>query len=174
MAGVGLVTPLRDGMNLVAKEYVAAQDAEDPGVLVLSQFAGAAEELESAILVNPHEPEAMAAAIKSALDMPLAERQERHKRMFDHLASNTIDRWAERFLSTLAEPRQRGKNSGRPATTLRRPRLGPHAVENHRAAVMKKTGSHSLSALIRMPVATGQRDSLLSNRRRPRNSAGSG
>src|ERR1700730_2226262 len=109
MAGVGLVTPLRDGMNLVAKEYVAAQDAEDPGVLVLSQFAGAAEELESAILVNPHEPEAMAAAIKSALDMPLAERQERHKCMFDHLATNTIDRWAERFLSTLAEPRQRGK-----------------------------------------------------------------
>src|SRR5271168_1000230 len=90
MAGVGLVTPLRDGMNLVAKEYVAAQDPEDPGVLVLSQFAGAAEELESAILVNPHEPEAMAAAIKSALDMPLAERQERHKCMFDHLASNTI------------------------------------------------------------------------------------
>jgi trehalose 6-phosphate synthase len=112
MAGVGLVTPLRDGMNLVAKEYVAAQDAEDPGVLVLSQFAGAAEELESAILVNPHEPEAMAAAIKSALDMPLAERQERHKCMFDHLASNTIDRWAERFLSTLAEPRQRGKILG--------------------------------------------------------------
>jgi trehalose 6-phosphate synthase len=112
MAGVGLVTPLRDGMNLVAKEYVAAQDAEDPGVLVLSQFAGAAEELESAILVNPHEPEAMAAAIKSALDMPLAERQERHKCMFDHLATNTIHRWAERFLSTLAEPRQRGKILG--------------------------------------------------------------
>jgi trehalose 6-phosphate synthase len=112
MAGVGLVTPLRDGMNLVAKEYVAAQDAEDPGVLVLSQFAGAAEEPESAILVNPHEPEAMAAAIKSALDMPLAERQERHKCMFDHLATNTIDRWAERFLSTLAEPRQRGKILG--------------------------------------------------------------
>jgi len=106
-ADVGLVTPLRDGMNLVAKEYVAAQDPEDPGVLVLSQFAGAAEELDSAILVNPHETEAMAAAIKTALEMPLAERQERHNRMFDHLVANDIDRWAERFLAALAESRQR-------------------------------------------------------------------
>jgi trehalose 6-phosphate synthase len=105
-ADVGLVTPLRDGMNLVAKEYVAAQDADDPGVLVLSKFAGAAEELDSAILVNPHETEAMAEAIKTALEMPLAERQERHNRMFNHLAANDIDRWAERFLAALAECRQ--------------------------------------------------------------------
>jgi trehalose 6-phosphate synthase len=106
MARVGLVTPLRDGMNLVAKEYVAAQDPEDPGVLVLSQFAGAAEELDGAILVNPLEPEAMAAAIDAALKMPLAERQERYRRMFRHLAANDIDRWAERFLAALAESRQ--------------------------------------------------------------------
>jgi trehalose 6-phosphate synthase len=108
MAAVGLVTPLRDGMNLVAKEYVAAQDPESPGVLVLSQFAGAAEELDGAILVNPHEPEAMAAAIDGALQMPLAERQTRHQRMFRHLAANDIDRWAERFLAALAESRQPG------------------------------------------------------------------
>jgi trehalose 6-phosphate synthase len=106
MAGVGLVTPLRDGMNLVAKEYVAAQDPENPGVLVLSQFAGAAEELDGAVVVNPLESEGMAAAIDSALQMPLAERQERHRRMYRHLAANDIDRWAERFLTALAESRQ--------------------------------------------------------------------
>jgi len=94
-------------MNLVAKEYVAAQNPENPGVLVLSQFAGAAEELGAgALLVNPHEPEAMAAAIDSALKMPLAERQARHRRMYRHLAANDIDKWAERFLATLAESRQ--------------------------------------------------------------------
>lgn len=106
MARVGLVTPLRDGMNLVAKEYVAAQDAEDPGVLVLSQFAGAAEELDGALLINPHEPEAIAAAIDAALRMPRPERQARYRRMFRHLAVNDIDRWAESFLSALVESRQ--------------------------------------------------------------------
>ena len=106
MARVGLVTPLRDGMNLVAKEYVAAQDAENPGVLVLSQFAGAAEELQDgALLVNPHEPEAVAAAIDTALQMPLAERQARYRRMYRHLAANDIDRWAESFLSALMDAR---------------------------------------------------------------------
>jgi trehalose 6-phosphate synthase len=106
MARVGLVTPLRDGMNLVAKEFVAAQNAEDPGVLVLSQFAGAAEELgDGAIQVNPHEPEAMAAAIDTALQMPLAERQSRYRRMFRHLAAHDIDRWAESFLAALMESR---------------------------------------------------------------------
>ena len=107
MAAVGLVTPLRDGMNLVAKEYVAAQDPEDPGVLVLSQFAGAAEELGAgAFLVNPLEAEAMAAAIDTALKMPLAERQARYRLMFRHLAANDIDHWAERFLTALSESRQ--------------------------------------------------------------------
>src|ERR1700675_2577702 len=76
-AQVGVVTPLQDGMNLVAKEYVAAQNPENPGVLVLSQFAGAAEELDGALLINPHEPEAIAAAIDAALNMPLDERQQR-------------------------------------------------------------------------------------------------
>ena len=65
-----MVTPLRDGMNLVAKEYLAAQDPEDPGVLVLSQFAGAAKELDGALFVNPHETDAVAAALKRALEMP--------------------------------------------------------------------------------------------------------
>ena len=70
-----LVTPLRDGMNLVAKEYVAAQDADDPGVLILSRFAGAALELEAALLVNPYDTEAVAAAIARSLAMPLEERR---------------------------------------------------------------------------------------------------
>jgi trehalose 6-phosphate synthase len=105
-AQVALVTPLRDGMNLVAKEYVAAQDPEDPGVLVLSQFAGAAQELDGALIVNPHETESMVEAIRNALEMPLLDRRERHHRMFEHLAANDIDRWAERFLSALAGSRK--------------------------------------------------------------------
>ena len=113
-AHIGLVTPLRDGMNLVAKEYVAAQDPEDPGVLVLSRFAGAAAELDGGLIVNPHEVEAVAEAIGTALEMPLAERKERHARMFAHLVTNDVDRWAELFLSALAESHQRpGFVSGR-------------------------------------------------------------
>jgi trehalose 6-phosphate synthase len=106
-ADVALVTPLRDGMNLVAKEYVAAQDAEDPGVLILSQFAGAAAELTGALIVNPHECDAVAAAIKRALGMPLFERRERHRPMLEHLMVHDIDLWAEDYLSALAETRQR-------------------------------------------------------------------
>lgn len=103
MADVGLVTPLRDGMNLVAKEYVAAQDPADPGVLVLSQFAGAAFELgEGALLVNPHEAEAVAAALKRALEMPLDERMDRHARMMSVITANDIHHWAARFLAALS------------------------------------------------------------------------
>jgi trehalose 6-phosphate synthase len=106
-ADVALVTPLRDGMNLVAKEYVAAQDAEDPGVLILSQFAGAAAELTSALIVNPHESDAVAAALKRALEMPLFERRERHGPMLEQLLVHDIERWAEDYLAALAETRQR-------------------------------------------------------------------
>ncbi len=109
IARAALVTPLRDGMNLVAKEYVAAQDAEDPGVLILSQFAGASLELrDGALMVNPHETEGVAAAIRRALEMPLAERRVRHQRMMSVIEKNDIDRWAERFLSALGETRRRG------------------------------------------------------------------
>ena len=80
-ARVGLVTPLRDGMNLVAKEYVAAQDPRDPGVLVLSRFAGAARQLDAALLVNPHDADEMADALDPALTMNLAERQARWRRV---------------------------------------------------------------------------------------------
>ena len=107
LADVGLVTPLRDGMNLVAKEFVAAQDPEDPGVLVLSRFAGAAEALDSALLVNPHEPEAVAEAIAQALEMPLGERIVRHAPMQAHILANDIEHWVDAFLAALREARQR-------------------------------------------------------------------
>ncbi len=101
LARIGLVTPLRDGMNLVAKEYVAAQDPEDPGVLVLSQFAGAAQELAAALVVNPYDIEATAAAIGQALAMPLDERKARWSTLMTVLEANTIDHWTSRFLAAL-------------------------------------------------------------------------
>ena len=102
MARVGLVTPLRDGMNLVAKEYVAAQRPEDPGVLILSRFAGAAYELDSALLVNPYDTEATAAAIARALTMSLDERKDRWHAMMDRLDRNNVSEWCRRFLTALA------------------------------------------------------------------------
>jgi trehalose 6-phosphate synthase len=104
-----LVTPLRDGMNLVAKEYVAAQDPEDPGVLILSRFAGAAVECATALLVNPYDAEAVGNAIDQALSMPLVERQGRHSEMIKVLTENDIKFWGERFMETLRHP---GKVTG--------------------------------------------------------------
>ena len=100
---VGLVTPLRDGMNLVAKEYVAAQAPEDPGVLVLSRFAGAVGEMDGALVVNPHDAEGVAEAMQQALHMPVDERRSRWRRMYDHLASHDIDRWRDSFLVALSQ-----------------------------------------------------------------------
>ncbi len=101
-ARVGLVTPLRDGMNLVAKEYVAAQDETDPGVLLLSQFAGAAEELNAAMIVNPHDIDAVAEALAEALAMPLAQRQVRHRRLYMQVAAGDVARWRSNFLQLLS------------------------------------------------------------------------
>jgi trehalose 6-phosphate synthase len=101
MCRVGLVTPLRDGMNLVAKEYVAAQAPDDPGVLVLSQFAGAAHELQSALIVNPYDVEAMADALVRAFAMRLDERKDRWQAMMAVLRANSVHDWAARFLETL-------------------------------------------------------------------------
>jgi len=102
-AAVGLVTPLRDGMNLVAKEYVAAQDPESPGCLVLSSFAGAARELDAALLVNPLDREDIAQAVHQALTMSLEERRERWEAMMVGLRSNSILHWREAFLARLTE-----------------------------------------------------------------------
>ena len=105
-----LVTPLRDGMNLVAKEFVAAQDAEDPGVLILSRFAGASVECQSALLVNPYDAEGVAAAIAQALSMPLDERVGRHNELVRVLTENDIKFWGERFIAAL-----KAEDSGQPA-----------------------------------------------------------
>jgi len=101
MARIALVTPLRDGMNLVAKEFVAAQPAEDPGVLILSQFAGAAGEMEGAVKVNPNDPDEIAEALDLALTMPLAERQARWRQDFDRLAAAGAGGWSRGFLASL-------------------------------------------------------------------------
>ena len=108
MAGVGLVTPLRDGMNLVAKEFVAAQPEDDPGVLVLSRFAGAAHELATALLVNPYDVEETGTAISRALEMPLGERKERWAVMMAALAKNGIHQWYTAFLAALGGERAVG------------------------------------------------------------------
>ena len=98
---IGIVTPVRDGMNLVAKEFVAAQDPADPGVLILSTMAGAARELTSAVMVNPYDSRGMAHAIQQAFNMPLAERRNRHQAMLDVLERNSISAWHTSFIDTL-------------------------------------------------------------------------
>jgi trehalose 6-phosphate synthase len=106
LARVGLVTPLRDGLNLVAEEYVVAQDPSDPGVLVLSRFAGAAAYLEGALIVNPYDIYAVSTALDRALSMPLAERQERHQRLLAAVRANDINAWRRRCLEALAGERE--------------------------------------------------------------------
>ena len=106
-----LVTPLRDGMNLVAKEFVAAQDPADPGVLVLSQFAGAANELTSALIVNPYDRDDVAAALDKAIAMPLAERISRHAGMLEAIRENDIERWQSRFIDDLQHITPRSEES---------------------------------------------------------------
>ncbi|MES2686363.1 MAG: alpha,alpha-trehalose-phosphate synthase (UDP-forming) [Pseudomonadota bacterium] len=102
-ASVALVTPLRDGMNLVAKEFIAAQDPADPGVLVLSRFAGAAEQLKEALLVNPYDTHGTAESIQVALQMPLAERQKRHQKLLERIRQQDVHWWRKAFLQTLTD-----------------------------------------------------------------------
>ena len=104
IADVALVTPIRDGMNLVAKEFIAAQPADDPGVLVLSSFAGAAEQLREAIVINPLDAEDIGEALERALTMPLGERRERWAAMFDTVCRQDISAWREAFLQRLGNP----------------------------------------------------------------------
>ena len=101
-AKVGLVTPLRDGMNLVAKEYVAAQAPADPGVLILSRFAGAAGQMAAALIVNPNSPEELSEALKRALTMSRGERIERWRALFDKVQSEDVGAWRDAFVSALA------------------------------------------------------------------------
>jgi trehalose 6-phosphate synthase len=126
-AQVGVVTPLHDGMNLVAKEYVAAQNPADPGVLVLSKFAGAANELDTALVVNPHDIDGMARAIATALSMPLTERRMRHEAMMQRLHGHTIQQWFAEFVEAL---RECGRDA--PATTSEPMLAGPPSLWPHR------------------------------------------
>ena len=100
-ADIGLVTPLRDGMNLVAKEYVAAQDPNNPGVLILSQFAGAAETMKEALIVNPLSREDVSEAIHRGLSMPLKERKRRWESLFDDVSRNDVTRWRDAYVREL-------------------------------------------------------------------------
>ncbi len=118
VANVGLVTPLQDGMNLVAKEYVAAQNPFDPGVLVLSSFAGAARQLDAALMVNPHDIDGMARQIATALAMGLEERRERWHSMVAKLRASSVQNWFAEFLRALADTRRTSTRriAPRPAT----------------------------------------------------------
>jgi trehalose 6-phosphate synthase len=101
-AQVGLVTPMRDGMNLVAKEYVAAQDPTDPGVLVLSRFAGAAHQMGEALIVNPYDTHEVAEAIRTALAMPKSERIRRFEKLYATIAATDIGWWTRNYLAVLS------------------------------------------------------------------------
>lgn len=116
MARVGLVTPLRDGMNLVAHEYVAAQDPNDPGVLVLSRFAGAAEIFEAALQVNPFDADETAEAMRVALEMPLDERKARWESLFAATKTYSVANWAASFLEMLM-PEQAGEDDANGVVT---------------------------------------------------------
>ena len=100
-ARIGLVTPLRDGMNLVAKEYVAAQDARDPGVLILSRFAGAALQMKDALLINPYSQEEIADAIKQGLEMSKAERRRRWEPLAHGVMTEDVVKWRSDFVAAL-------------------------------------------------------------------------
>ena len=115
-ARVGLVTPLRDGMNLVAKEFIAAQDPQDPGVLVLSSFAGAARQLGAALIVNPHDADEVADALDAALNMSLAERQSRWQASWDALKDTSALAWGRSFVAALLRAAVAGPASERRAS----------------------------------------------------------
>jgi trehalose 6-phosphate synthase len=117
-----LVTSLADGMNLVAKEFVAAQDPEDPGVLVLSRFAGAAEDMTEALLVNPYDVGDIAQAIDQALNMPLDERISRHRACMDTVRSTDVTIWTSQYLASLEAC----------AGTLSVPSMADHLQSRHR------------------------------------------
>lgn len=122
-ARIGLVTPMRDGMNLVAKEYVAAQDPADPGVLILSRFAGAAEQLTDALIVNPYNIDEIADAIEKALQMDKAERVRRNAAMLDFIQRHDTFAWSRSFLDALEHAYAREHASGGPPSAELRQRL---------------------------------------------------
>ena len=144
-AAVGLVTPLRDGMNLVAKEYVAAQDPADPGVLVLSRFAGAAEQLHEALQVNPYDVHGTAAALQQALQMPLDERRARHQRLLQRIRAQDVHWWRQAFLDALCQASPAAQPTPRQEALLGIP-LEPAAVPRTRRRQAAPAYSQDLPA----------------------------
>ena len=154
LARVGLVTPLRDGMNLVAKEFVAAQDPADPGVLVLSRFAGAARQLEAALLVNPHDPDAMADARDSALRMGLEERQARWRALWAAIEHRSPLVWGRSFVAALLR-----STALRPQKVPAPVVLPPPAIERRRAPVrlsLERVGPEMEPAVLAEMVKPGR------------------
>ena len=98
---VGWVNSLKDGMNLVAKEYIAAQNPDNPGVLLLSRYAGAAEQMQAAVIIDPHQPQSMIEGLKTALKMPLEERQSRYRSLLQGLQKDNLQIWQQSFLDDL-------------------------------------------------------------------------
>jgi trehalose 6-phosphate synthase len=139
-AAVGIVTPMHDGMNLVAKEYVAAQHPADPGVLVLSKFAGAANELETALQVNPHDIEGMARAIAAAFAMPLAERRMRWEAMMTKLRAGSIQHWFADCLDALQQVHGHGQEASGQKPANDRAALDPPASWALRSAGSTRAG----------------------------------
>jgi trehalose 6-phosphate synthase len=137
-AQVGVVTPLHDGMNLVAKEYVAAQNPADPGVLVLSKFAGAANELTTALIVNPHDVESMARTIGMAFSMPVPERRLRWEAMMTKLRTGNIQQWFESFVATLESTHEIGR------AAAEEPLPAQKALGQAGAVMQLKSGSTAL------------------------------
>jgi trehalose 6-phosphate synthase len=113
-ADVALVTPLRDGMNLVAKEFIAAQDEDHPGVLILSRFAGAAQQMTEALIVNPFSQEDVADAMRRAFAMPLEERRQRWRALMDGVENEDVVTWRDSFVASLEAARLSAPDGQRP------------------------------------------------------------
>ena len=145
-ADVMLVTPLRDGMNLVAKEYVACR-LDDGGVLVLSEFTGAANELRDALLVNPHDTDGVKDALRPALTMDPAEARRRMRALRRQVLTHDVDRWARRFLDALGpalgERRRRmtaDSTTALRALAARPPAAGRHGLRRRARADRRRPG----------------------------------
>ncbi len=156
-ADVMLVTPLRDGMNLVAKEYVACRH-DDGGVLVLSEFAGAAIELKDAVLVNPHDTDGVKDALHTALTMDPAEARRRMRAMRRQVLTHDVDRWARSFLDALG-PALGGRRPPDDRARRGRARAGRRAPAAGRPGLRRRARADRAGALRRPPAAgRGGRD----------------